>query len=104
MDPTPPSSVVRAAPVCIAGPGCGQLLLPRRFGVGGEPFLPAAVGRGIYAPSLLRRAQNDGLAALAALRGGSQAGAAAAAGNGFDGHLSQTAFGSQPAGAQAIPL
>jgi hypothetical protein len=104
MDPTPPSPVVRAAPMRAAGPGCGQLLLPGGSGVGGEPFLSAIAGRGIYAPSLLRGAQNDGLAALAALRGGAKAGAAAVAGHGFDGGLSQAAFESQPLGTQAVSL
>ena len=40
-------------------PGGGQLLLPSGPGVGGEPFLPAIAGRGIYATPFLRRAQND---------------------------------------------
>src|SRR5208283_1707219 len=42
--------------------------------------------------------------ALAALCGGSQTGAAAVAGHGFDGRLSQAAFESQPLGAQAFPV
>jgi hypothetical protein len=104
MDPTPPSSIVRAAPMRAAGPGSGQLLLPGRSRVGGEPFLPAIAGRGIYTTPLLRGAQNDGVAALATLCGGSQTGAAAAASHGFDGRLCQTAFESQSLGAQAFPL
>ena len=70
-----------------AGPGCGQLLLPSGPGVGGEPFLPAIAGRGIYTTPFLRRAQNDDVAAFAALCGGSQAGAAAVASHGFDGRF-----------------
>src|SRR5208282_6245833 len=104
MDPTSPSSIVRAAPMRAAGPGCGQLLLPSGPGVGGESFLPAIVGRGIYTTPILWRAQNDHVAASATLCRGSQAGAAAVAGHGFDGRLSQAAFESQPLGAQAVSL
>src|ERR1035437_7777448 len=104
MDPTQTSTLVSAPPMRPAGPGCGQLLLPTGPGVGGEPLLPAIVGRGIYPPSLLWRAQNDGLAAHAAPCGGSQAGAAPAAGHGFDGRLSQAPFELQPIGPQAISL
>src|SRR6266852_4109880 len=100
MDPTPTSTFVSAPPMRAAGPGCGQLLLPSDTGVGGKPFLPAIAGRGIYPPSLLRGAQDDDLATIAAPCRGSQAGAAPAAGRGFDGRLSQTAFESQPPGAQ----
>src|SRR5208282_6297665 len=103
MDSTPSFSIVRAAPMRVAGPGCGQLLLPSGPGVGGEPFLSAIAGRGIYTTPLLRGAQNDHVAALAALCGGTQTGAAAAAGHGFDGRLSQAAFESQSLGAQAFP-
>jgi hypothetical protein len=104
MDPTPPSSIVRAEPMRADGLGCGQLLLPRGPGVGGEPFLPAIAGRGIYTTPVLRRAQNDDVAAFAALRGGSQTGAPVAAEHGSDGGLSQAALESQSIGAQAFPL
>src|ERR1035441_4868926 len=104
MDPTPPSSIVRAAPMCAAGPGCGHLLLPSGAGVGGEPFLPAIAGRGIYTAPILWRAQNDDVAAFAALCGGSQAGASVAAKHGFDGRLSQAALEPQSLGAQALSL
>src|SRR5258708_35860853 len=104
MDPTQTSRLVSAPPMRAAGPGCGQLLLPSDTGVGRKPFLPAIAGRGIYPPSLLRRAQDDGLATIAAPCSGSQAGAAPAAGHGFDGRLSQAAFEPQLPGAQAVSL
>src|ERR1017187_715727 len=104
MDPTQTSTLVIAPPMRPAGPGCGQLLLPAGPGVGGEPFLPTIAGRGIHLPPLLRRAQNDGLAALAGPCGGSQAGAPTPAGHGVDGRLSQATFELQPLGAPALSL
>src|SRR5271166_3982857 len=104
MDSTPPSPIVRAAPMRAAGPGCGQLLLPSGSGVAGEPFLPAIARRGIYTTPLLWGAQNDDVAAFATLCGGSQAGAPVAAQHGVDGRLSQAALEPQPLGAQALSL
>ena len=103
MDSTQTSTVVSAPPMRPVGASRGQLLLPSCPGVGGEPFLPAFAGRGIYPPSVLRRAQNDRLAAITVLCGGSQAGAPTLAGHGVDGHLSQAAFEFQSRGAQASP-
>ena len=98
MGPAPPSPVVRAAPMRAAGPGAGQLLLPRHPGVGREPVPPTPAGRGIYPASLLWGAQNDGLAALAAAGGGAQARALPAACPGPAGRVSPAALKPQPLG------
>src|SRR5271165_816046 len=104
MDSSPPSTIVSASPVRAPGPAPCQLLLPSDTRVGPEPVLPAIAGRRIYPASLLRRAQNDGVATVAAACGGTQTGAAPAASNGANGRLSQTPIEPQPGGAQAVPL
>jgi hypothetical protein len=92
MDQFPPSAVVGAAPMRTLGPGASQLLLCAATGVGAEPALLEDVGRGVHAASLLRSAQDDGVDAATRPWGGSQAGAAFAAGDGIDGGLCQAAF------------
>src|SRR5208283_3126543 len=104
MDSTHPSRFDRAAAMRPAGLGGGELLLPSRSGVGGEPFISAIVGRGIYAASLLRGAQDDRLAAFTTPCGGPQTGAAPVAGDGFDGRVSQTAVELQSLGAPAFSV
>src|SRR5258705_13174020 len=92
MDHSQTSPVVGAAAVPIAGPGCGQLLLPGRAGVSGESALPAIAGPGVHPTSVLRSAEDDGLVAATGLCGGAQAGASPAPRDGTDGGISQTAF------------
>src|SRR5258707_11301620 len=104
MDPSQKFTVVGEAPVRSAGPGFGQLLLPTGSRVRREPLLSAFARRGIHSASFLRRAQNDGLAAITTLCGGAQACATAVASNGFDGGLSQATFELQPTGTQALSL
>src|SRR3974390_406323 len=104
MDSSPTPTVVSASAMRTAGSGCGQLLLPREAGVGGESLLPAIARRGIYPSSLLRRAQDDALAALAAPCSGSQTSASSVAGDGFDGRLSQAAFEPQSSSPQAFSV
>src|ERR1700756_1618739 len=104
MDPAPIKTPVRAPPMRAAGPGPGQLLLPGGAGVGAEPPVPALAGRGIYPPSILRGAQDDGVAAPATPCGGSQAGAAPVAEHGVNGRLSQAALEPESPGAQALSL
>src|SRR6266581_4919700 len=104
MDSTQTFTAVGPAAMCLIGNGGGQLLLPGGARVGGEPSLPALARRGVYAASFLWRAQNDGLVAIAALCGGTKAGAAIAASHGFDGCLSQATFESQSLAPQALSL
>src|SRR5271169_5636097 len=104
MDPSPKFTVVGEAPVRAAGPGFGQLLLPAGPRVRREPLLSAFARRGIHSASFLRRAQNDGLAAITTLCGGAEASAAALTGDGFDGGVSQATFELQSTGPQALSL
>src|SRR5258708_38744399 len=98
------SAFVDGAAVPTAGACPVQLLLLGGAGVATKPALHAFVGRGIHASSFLRGAQDDLLAAAVGLWGGTQAGAANAAPDGFDGLLAQAAFEFEPARAPAVSL
>src|SRR4051812_20551579 len=104
MDSTQTFTAVDPAAMWLVRNGNSQLLLPGGARVSGEPLLPALARRGVYAASLLWRAQNDVLAAIAALCGGTQAGAPIAASHGLDGRLSQATFESQSLAPQAVSL
>src|SRR5438132_6554437 len=91
MDRLPTSALVGSSAVPIAGLSAIQLLLPARAGVGPEFALHALVGRGVYAASLLRSAQDELLVAAVRSYGGSQARETIAASHGFDSDLPKTA-------------
>src|SRR6266542_1468830 len=104
MDRTKTSGLIGGAAVRAAGPGAVQLLLPAPTRVSGELEIHAPAGRRIHATSILRRAQNDRLAARARLCCGTQTSATIAANDGIDGDLCQAAFEPEWIGAPAISI
>src|SRR5271157_2036810 len=104
MDQSRTFAVVGTAAVPITGPAPFQLLLPGGAGVGHQPEIYAADGRGVYAASFLRRAADDRLVAEAGPVRRAQTGAAVAAPDGLDGRVSQAAFESESAVPSAVCL
>src|SRR5687767_3169955 len=81
-----------------------ELLLRAGHRVAGESRADAAARRAIHAHALLRRAQDDGLAAGAGLRGQPQAGLTADAADGARGDLSQASALAAGSRASRVPV